>query len=233
MSRVVTPLVRGGAEGRHKPSGAKRLTVLQKAAKQALQLSLVFIVPMLASTGVSASPIATDTTVSYFFYGLTLSITSTSPTTLNLAPGESCPLSGAWSASGRDGCNECAVQAYLAGLPGLDEQINLALNVNYPNWQPYSPQGSYSQSFTAPTVAGTYYLGAMTAPNYDFGPVDGVANSLRQVSYIVNAGTATAPEPATLALVTTPSRSLAPSSVPMSPRGNWGSTQTLVPVCPV
>lgn len=189
------------AEGRHKPRGAKRLTVLQKAAKQALQLSLACIVPVLASTGVSASPVTTDTTVSYSLYGLTLNITSTSPTTLNLAPGESYTLSGAWSVSGRDGCAGCVVQAYLAGLPGLDEQIDLGLNVNFPGWDVYSTQGSYSQSFTAPTTAGTYYFGAMTAANKKFIPVDGVANSLGQVSYIVNVGATAVPEPASLALV--------------------------------
>ncbi len=191
------------AEGRRKLRGVKRLTVLQKAARQAMQLSLACIVPVLTSSGVSASPVTTDSTVSYLLYGLTLSITSTSPTTLNLVPGESYTLSGAWSVSGRDGCAGCLVQAYLAGLPGLDEQIDLAFNVNFPGWDVYSTQGSYSQSLTAPTAAGTYYFGAMTAANRAYIPVDGVANSLGQVSYIINVGTATVPEPATLALVGT------------------------------
>ena len=148
-----------------------------------------------------------DTTapvVSYTFDNQNLTITPTGPTTINVAAGGSFTVTGAWSSVYNGGDSEY-IQTYLAGLSPISGQINLfdpASQGTNPGDYLSSGSGSYSGIFTAPTVAGTYFIGGGYTADYQFDPgVNGTANGLGQVSYIVNV--AQTLEPSSLILIGT------------------------------
>jgi hypothetical protein len=154
----------------------------------------------LAATTAHAAPITTASAVTYDLGVLDLTVTPTGPTTLNLNPGEAFHIEGTTDVvydPSNPGCPSCVHQLYLAGLSPLSLQVNL-----YSDNLPYNP--AYSADFTAPLVAGIYYIGATYTLDYVFlNGVTGGTNANGQVSYILNVGPAAVPEPTSLLLLGT------------------------------
>ena len=92
---------------------------------------------------------------------------------LNVTPGPSFTVSGDWSISEVNSsyCPDCIIQINLAGLSPLSGQDDLAQGVGF------NDSGSYSQTFTAPTTPGTYYVGGVFTLQYGFIPVSGGADT--------------------------------------------------------
>ncbi len=162
-------------------------------------LSLLVILGAATCCLSSAHADTTAPTVSYAFDNRNLTITPTGPTTINIAPGGSFTVSGAYTSFFIGGSDDF-VQTYLAGLSPLSGQLNLCLGIGFD----VSCAGSYSGTFTAPTAAGTYYIGAGFTQDFNFDSgVNGGANGAGQVSYIVDVAAAQTPEPSSLILLGT------------------------------
>lgn len=143
----------------------------------------------------------TAPTVTYVFDDETLTVTPTGATTINVASGATFSVAGAWS-SFYNGASTNETELYLAGVPPLSGQINL-FDAGAAGSYQRPGAGTYSGSFTAPTAAGTYYIGGGYTLDYQFDPgVVGQANNSGEVSYIVNVGSVAAtPEPSSLILL--------------------------------
>jgi PEP-CTERM motif len=146
--------------------------------------------PTMAATYTPAS------SVDYGFIHGTFNITDSGPDVLNINPGDSFTVSGTWSINTTDMnyCPGCVIQVYLAGITPLSGQANLdsfqGLNFD---------TGTYSQTFTAPTGPGTYYIGGAETLDYQFDPVSGGPNGSNLVSYQINVSAV--PEPSTWAMM--------------------------------
>jgi hypothetical protein len=166
-------------------------------------ISAAAVAACLVATPLHAAPITTASAVTYELGIYDLTVTPTGPTTLNLNTGEAFHIEGTWQSpydASNGGCFDCIHQLYLAGLPPLGLQVNLYNDINdIPGT--FLPQGTYAGNFNAPLVAGIYYIGATYSLDFDFltGMV-GSTNANGQVSYILNVGQATVPEPASLIL---------------------------------
>lgn len=155
------------------------------------------------SAAAGATVYTTAPTVSYDLDNQTLTVTPTGPTTIVVGSGASFSVAGSWSSNfnGGGGCYSCYIQTYLAGLSPLSGQIDLfdpASQGSYPGSYYSSGSGTYSDTFTAPETAGTYYIGGAGLANYGFvSGVVGGPNGSDQVSYIIK----DVPEPASLILL--------------------------------
>lgn len=154
---------------------------------------------------------STAPSVTYRLNGYDLTITPSDQTARTLAPGATFGIAGSWSAVYNGfGCPGCYEQLYLRGFEGVGVTNfgpQIGLHNTYPLPPLYDPSssGTYSGSFTIPTVPGTYYFGgAFTYNNTDFvdaftsGPnLDGL------VSYAFTVPTAavSTPEPMSAALL--------------------------------
>ncbi len=155
------------------------------------------------SATAGATTYTTESSVSYDYVNQDVTITSTSPTTIDVASGSTFTISGTWSSTFISGtsCPLCQSETYLAGLSPLSVEVDLAYVESEVVQSPSS--GSYSDSLTAPTTPGIYYIGVGGSEDFKFDTgITGSANASDEVSYIIDVTDATdVPEPASLILL--------------------------------
>lgn len=126
-----------------------------------------------------------ETSVDYGYIHGDFTVTDSGADVLNVYAGQTFTVSGTWSTTTTNTsyCPGCIFQFYVAGLSPLSGQANL-LSGGYGHT---TGSGDYSITFTAPTAAGTYYVGGASIADYNFiSGVSGSASGAGDVSYQIN-----------------------------------------------